>query len=143
MASNGKVLVGEPVDETSRFLASARVVTSARDIEAGRRPHFHPPPPPHGFGFSRPGLWFQHGHGPGPGPGPPEEGESCARLGCLFSWIPPVGFVTFIANSDAAPLSPKEYWAHKSCLIATVVTVTLILYFAVFFDSEGSKAKLT
>ena len=53
--------------------------------------------------------------------GPPmEEDESCARCGCIFSFIPLVGWVSFCVNQNAPEGSRKKQLAKTACYIASL-----------------------
>eukprot|EP00981_Chlorochromonas_danica_P002983 scaffold601_cov170-Ochromonas_danica.AAC.44 len=52
----------------------------------------------------------------------------CAIVGCLFSWIPIIGCLTWIVNITAPPGSPRRIWANTACAIAT-----LVVFFNIFF----------
>ena len=53
--------------------------------------------------------------------GPPmEEDESCARCGCIFSFIPLVGWVSFCVNQNAPEGSRKRQLAKTACYIASL-----------------------
>lgn len=54
---------------------------------------------------------------------PVEEDASCAQAGCIFSWIPIVGFVNFCSNNSAPADSKRRRLANISCAIASVVSV--------------------
>ena len=53
--------------------------------------------------------------------GAPEEDSSCAQAGCIFSWIPIVGFINFCSNNSAPVDSKRRRLANISCAIASVV----------------------
>lgn len=64
---------------------------------------------------------------------PREEGMLwCAIVGCLFSWIPLIGCLTFAVNADAPLGSPRRCYAKTACSIAMVV-----ILFNIFFWSFG------
>ena len=71
----------------------------------------HPPPPP-------PGAMAMEG----------EPGEECALFGCLFSWIPFVGIITFIINFDAPPHTRRGFWARWALIIALVILISNIVF---------------
>lgn len=48
----------------------------------------------------------------------PEPGEFCATIGCFFSWIPIIGILNFLLNTDAPPQSKRQWLANMSCFIA-------------------------
>ena len=53
--------------------------------------------------------------------GPPmEEDESCARCGCIFSFIPLVGWVSFCVNQSAPEGSRKKQLAKTACYIVSL-----------------------
>lgn len=133
MADYGKVVIGEPVDETEAPLISAGLPYH-NDIETAAPPHqWRPPrpmPPP-------PGVYGTY-----PPPPPPpmffvEPGEECAELACWFSWIPVVGIVNCIMNSDAAPHSRRHYFAQMSCIVATVVIVVNIVFWISWYETAN------
>lgn len=141
----GKIIVGEAIDEqSSPFLAIATHNGNANtDIESAsavpiyteesyiRRPS--PPHPPHHR--PPPGMYGTYQHGPGPQIEHfAEPGEDCAQIGCFFSWIPPIGFLTCIIHADAPPLSRREFWAGRACIIATLVTIGIIIYFSMWYQ---------
>jgi hypothetical protein len=162
----GKVVVGEPVEEeSSPFLAyaspvggvgggsnSVGVVATAvprgppppRHPPPHRHPPLHhpPPPPPPLHRYNQFGT-FQNGGVPVTIAYQDEPGEECARLGCCFSWLPPIGFLTCIVHADAPPHSRREQWARASCFTATLVTIALVVYIVYFRNSDtGSKVPL-
>jgi hypothetical protein len=90
------VVVGEPLEDSSPLIAHGTPVGGSGDVEAPsavpifedryfRRPPMPPPPPPGVYGTAHYGAQVID---------PMEPGEDCAQLGCLFSWIPIVGFIT-------------------------------------------------
>jgi len=142
----GKIIVGEPIDEMSP-LAPARAIHVGRggaaDLEnaAAAAPvpatyYFRPPPPHH---HHLPPHLRHHPHPPTLHAAaiPREPGEECAQFGCCFSFIPPIGFITCIMHSDAPPLSRREWWAHRSCVVASIVTIALIVYLSVWYSGQG------
>jgi len=130
-----KVVVGEPVDESSPFLAQA---TLGAPRWGPHHPPHHPPrwgphPPPHPRPIHPPPIFGpNHVH-------ELEPGEYCAQWGCLFSWIPPVGFMNCCLNSNAPPLSRTEHWAKRSGLVATVSSLALAIWFFVWISSAENK----
>jgi hypothetical protein len=64
---------------------------------------------------------------------PPNEEDTklaCAAVGCVFSWIPIVGFVTFAVNTDAPRGSPRAAMANAACGIGTLVAAFNIIFWA-------------
>jgi hypothetical protein len=51
----------------------------------------------------------------------------CAIIGCVFSWIPFIGCLTFILNADAPQGSTRKVFAFTACGIAMIVVVLEIL----------------
>lgn len=73
----------------------------------------HPPPPPP----PPPGWLILEG----------EPGEECAFFGCLFSWIPFIGIITFIANFDAPPHTRRGFWARWAMIISSLMILAVII----------------
>ena len=46
--------------------------------------------------------------------------ETCAMIGCLFSWIPIVGLVTGCINRNAREVSATASWARTALMTPTV-----------------------
>jgi hypothetical protein len=51
----------------------------------------------------------------------------CAITGCLFSWIPFIGCLTFILNADAPQGSTRKVFAFTACGISMIVVVLIVL----------------
>jgi hypothetical protein len=51
----------------------------------------------------------------------------CACVGLIFSWVPPVGCITWLFNYDAACCKKRCLLADASCVLSTLATVLLIL----------------
>jgi len=151
----GKVVVGEAVaDETSPFLAPAQIgrggssgsgdVETATGVVVAESSYFFRPPPrfPHPHPHPHPHPPLPH-HPPLGGPlHAREPGEdSCAQLGCCLSWVPPIGFLTCIIHADAPPTSRREWLAHRACAIASIVTIALVVYFSVWYNSNSTKVQ--
>eukprot|EP01031_Cornospumella_fuschlensis_P043070 gene43070-52636_t len=43
----------------------------------------------------------------------------CAIVGCMFSWIPIVGCLTYAINCNAPARSARRAWATTACTVAT------------------------
>jgi hypothetical protein len=115
-----KVVVGDRVEdsaETTPMMATGiPVAQSPALLEAqAEQPYYGPA----GSSYGAPPPPASYGYGPGPGPKPgPEPGELCATVGCLFSWIPLIGILNFVFNTDAPPQSRRQWLAQMSCFIA-------------------------
>lgn len=94
------------------------------------RPGFGPPPGPYGR-HPPPGAYGTYGRPPPGGPpgpgGPGEPGEECAFIGCLFSWIPIVGIITYIINWSAMPHTRRAHWARIALFISLLVLIINII----------------
>ena len=55
--------------------------------------------------------------------------ETCAMIGCLFSWIPIVGIVTGWINRDARQGSATQSWARTALFISLIILIIGIVYF--------------
>jgi hypothetical protein len=67
-----------------------------------------------------------------------EPGEECAMIGCLLSWIPLIGFLTCCLNADAPSKSRREYWAHRACAVATIISlIILVLWLSLDTSSDS------
>jgi hypothetical protein len=67
-------------------------------------------------------VYVRGGADPNPGM------TACAMCGCLFSWIPIVGCITFIVNCDAPPGTQRRSFATMALIIACIV-----ILFNIFF----------
>ena len=52
----------------------------------------------------------------------------CAYVGLLFSWIPIVGFVTFLFNLDAPKDTLRRSLARGACCISTFLFLLFFLF---------------
>lgn len=104
--------------------------------------YYRRPPPPHP---GNPGVFGTFPSGSGIHPAPSdilkEPGEDCAQLGCWFSFIPPVGFITCFLHMDAPPMSRREGWANKACIIASLVSLVIVVYFISVEESDDCDKK--
>jgi hypothetical protein len=60
----------------------------------------------------------------------------CAIIGFMFSWIPLIGFIAYLANLDAPFNSPQSAWAASACFVAGVVALFNIVFWAFFAYNE-------
>lgn len=151
-----KIVVGQAIEENAPFLAETsladggaggEVVETAVPVYAesvyADSVYLRPPPP----GPGAPGVYgtYPSHHVVRPtlepyGEGP---GEDCAQIGCMFSWIPIVGCVTCFLHADAPPNSKREIWASRACVVSTIVTIALVVFFTSFYNtaSGGGSSK--
>jgi hypothetical protein len=153
MSEYGKIVIGEPLDDNSdrpllhtevnsnnstetysalqqqqqqQQQATSAVYTTTYAIP----PSVYPPPAPGYYGTYAP-----------PPPPPPivwfvesEPGEECALLGCLFSWFPPVGIITFCVHCNAPWHSRRGFWARTALIISLIVLIANILYWILVYS---------
>lgn len=131
-----KVVVGQEIDDTAHDALLAQSLQQQQDIEAQS---YNPVVgqevddtryfrrPVHMYGsYGQPSVMVLH-----------DPGEPCAFWGCMFSWIPIVGFVTFCMNADAPPYTRRAYWSNIACMIATFVLLINLLYWPFwYFDND-------
>ena len=66
-----------------------------------------------------------------------EEDDSCARVGCIFSWIPLVGWITYCANmSTAVPGSSRWRLARTAGVVATIVFLINVIIIISLRDDD-------
>lgn len=58
---------------------------------------------------------------------------ACAAVGLIFSWIPIIGFLTWVLNCDAPRQSPRAALANAACGIATIVVVFTVFFCGLFY----------
>jgi hypothetical protein len=63
-----------------------------------------------------------------------DPGEHCAFIGCLLSWIPLIGFVTFIIHCDAPVESRRSYWARTACIISSLIVFFNMVFWPIWFN---------
>ena len=135
--------VGEP---TPGATSSTAQYNSTTPQYAPAQPHYQPPPQYNPYAVAQPPqqAYYQAGGGyvVGGGGAPPQvvavevydydDDDSCAQVGCMFSWIPLVGFITFCMNGNARPGSRRHRIAQQACAVAsTVFVVALIINLSV------------
>jgi hypothetical protein len=52
----------------------------------------------------------------------------CAIVGCIFSWIPLIGIITFLVNMNAPRNTRRRLFAHSACCIATFIIIFNLLF---------------
>lgn len=52
----------------------------------------------------------------------------CAIVGCIFSWIPLIGFITFLVNMNAPRNTRRRLFAQSACCIASFIVIFNILF---------------
>lgn len=124
----GKVVIGDAVDDERQPLILG--IPVARDIEAQAAPVrgdvIYSTQPTNVYGtYPTSQIIIQQR----------DPGEHCAFLGCLLSWIPIIGFVTFIIHCDAPSDSRRSYWARTACLIASLVVFFNMVFWPVWFNN--------
>jgi len=142
----GKIIVGEPIDENAAFLATSTIappglshqhsgdLESASAVPIYEDQFYSRPPPPHA---TIPGVYGTYNHGQTPLPLVyHDENEDCAKIGCFFSFIPVVGFITCFLHADAPPMSRREFWAQRACVIATIVSIALIVFWVSWEETD-------
>lgn len=137
----GKILVGEGVDEEDELIGDVSQIAHGTPYEEPatavpvyyRRPaalpEMVPVTPPHGYGTAV-------GHAAPLLADFREPGEDCAQIGCLFSWIPIIGFITCCYHIDAPPLSRREYFAHRACCVATIIVVVNLIFWLSYEETD-------
>jgi hypothetical protein len=123
----GKVIIGEPVDDNTPLIATG-YSTDPEAAQATAVPMYYRSSPPtnayQADGYpqlSAPDLIVYER----------DEGEECAQIGCLFSWIPIVGIITCCVNLDAPCDSKRGYWARIAFCVSVIViiaNVTIYMY---------------
>jgi hypothetical protein len=63
---------------------------------------------------------------------PPDPGVACAAVGLAFSWIPIIGFVTFIVNADAPRDSHHFSLASAACTFSSIVVLFNIIFWSIY-----------
>ena len=120
----GKIVVGEPIDDITPLIATGYV----NDPETAQAvPMYYRTGPatdvyPSGYEQSQPQqsvVIYER-----------DPEEDCARIGCLFSWIPIIGIITCCVNMDAPSDSPRALWSRIALVVACVVICLNIIYFA-------------
>lgn len=129
----GKVIVGESVDETANDPLIARNLAQ-QDIEAQTfNPVVGQPVEEYSSTGGRPlGVYGTY---QAPVIVVRDPREQCAFMGCLFSWIPIVGFITFCINCDAPMHSRRSYWSNMACIVATVVLFFNLIFWPLMYGS--------
>lgn len=62
---------------------------------------------------------------------PPDDRDSftwCAIVGFIFSWIPLIGFATFIFNADAPAGSARRSFSQMACFVSMLVVIFNIFF---------------
>lgn len=155
MAGNtyNKIVVGEAIEEQSPFLADSSLAPTALaiggrdgDIPIGSAvpvysQDYYMRAPARSPGT---GVYGTYPHQTLPHTGLEiygEPGEDCAQIGCFFSWIPLVGFVTCFLHADAPPNSRREYWAYRSCVVSSLVTGILLIFLFTYYNTTSVGGK--
>lgn len=133
-----KVIVGEMIEEglndNERLLPTADTASAssnASSFPTAYIVHSRPPPPRHPR-WQR-GYGTYGGHPPhhfAPPPPLHEDGEECALVGCIFSWIPLVGLITYAIHWSAPYFSRRAFWARTALVISLVVLIINIIYWS-------------
>ena len=132
----GKVVVGEAIDDEPITPLIASGVPVQNHIEPNAIPVLYRRPPPtpiqqpsgsYGTYQNTSSDDFR------------EPGEDCSQLGCFFSWIPIIGYINCCMHADAPPMSRREYWAHRSCIVATLVSLFLIIFWVSWEENDDDR----
>lgn len=132
MASSeyGKIIVGEPIDDSSTPLIATGY---SADPEAAQAVPMY-----YRSGVAGPSSEaYQVGYEQGQPSANVQvyvrdPSEDCAQIGCLLSWIPIIGIITCCVNLDAPSDSPRAYWSRTAFGISCVVIVLNIVYFMTY-----------
>mmetsp|Transcript_20393 Transcript_20393/g.18531 ORF Transcript_20393/g.18531 Transcript_20393/m.18531 type:complete len:151 (-) Transcript_20393:143-595(-) len=121
-----KIVIGEDIDEQNSPLIAHATPVQAEPypqpaVEVADERYYH---------YSSRSNVIQGPYYETPGLDYKEPGEDCAFIGCLFSWIPIVGFITCCLNADAPPMSKREYWAHRACMVASLILLFNLVFWA-------------
>ncbi len=132
----GKVIIGESVDESAKPLLCGEAVEP--DVEA----QIYAQPIPQGQrvyeSASRVPAVTVYGTYPAQRVIVERDpGEDCALMGCLLSWIPIIGVITFFVHCDAPPESRRAYWARTACIIASLVVFFNLVFWPVYEEEQG------
>lgn len=138
-----KVIIGEMIEEglydNERLLPTATTASTSPSASSFPTAYVvhngfvaqRPPAPPHprwqrGYGtYGRPPP--HHFASP---PHIHEDGEECALVGCIFSWIPLVGFITYAVHWPAPYYSRRAFWARTALTISLVVLIMNVIYWS-------------
>ena len=134
----GKVVVGEAIDDEPLAPLIASGVPVQNNIEPSAIPVLYRRPPPPQIQPPA-GVYGTYPVSPPMSDDFREPGEDCAQLGCFFSWIPPIGYITCCMHADAPPMSRREYWAHRSCIVATIISLFLIIFWVSWEENDDDR----
>lgn len=67
-----------------------------------------------------------------------EEDDSCARVGCIFSWIPLVGWIAWAANMNRPVGSSARRLGNTACVVATVVFIVNVILILSLRNNDDS-----
>jgi hypothetical protein len=124
----GKVVIGDVMDESQPLILGVNV---ERDIEAqaysvpARGEVIYNTQPVNVYGTYPTSQIIVQQRDPG---------EHCAFIGCLLSWIPLIGFVTFIIHCDAPSESRRSYWAKTACIISSLIVFFNVVFWPIWFN---------
>lgn len=134
-----KVVVGTAVEEEAELVGQSGEGTGIETaVPIYAESYYLRPPPPGPGAAGIYGTYPPHSVRPALEPYGDGPGDDCAQIGCMFSWIPIVGCITCLVHADAPPNSKRELWATRACVVSTIVTLALVVFFTSFYNTASS-----
>ena len=131
MASSeyGKIIVGEPIDESATPLIATGYSTDPETAQAVPMYYRSGAAGPTSDAYQ---VGYEQSQPPNVTIYERDPREDCAQIGCLLSWIPIIGIITCCVNMDAPSDSPRAYWSRIAFAVSCVVIMLNIVYFMTY-----------